>query len=365
MGERATSHPETIDGGASRRRTLVSLVVAVLLGAGVWFLIGQATSYSQLVSAVRRANPWWLTGALFGLIISYLGYALLYQSLCTLRRGPRPPLRLIVRLTVAVFGASVIATAAGRLGSEYWSLRRMREPAPRAWARVLAINTAAWALLAALACAGALALLLGAGGSVPLGVELAWLLTLPACLVPAMYLSAPARRHLAEDRGGRVRRTAASVISALVLLRQLGSSREHGARGLGGGLLYWTGELLISWCALRAFGAHLGLPALLIAYATGFVSTMLPLPAGGAGGVDAATTFAFTLVGVPLSLALLATLAQRVFSYWLPIVIAMLAARSIRRLGGDLSALAPGRSLAWSAGRLQPGYLEVSSKCTR
>jgi uncharacterized membrane protein YbhN (UPF0104 family) len=325
------------------------MVVAALLAAGVWLVIGQAASYPRLLHAVGRADAWWLILAAAGTGLSYVGYALLYQIFSHVDGGPRPRLPLALRLAVAIFGASVIATSAGRLGSEYWSLRRMGQRPAGAWARVLSLNTAAWALLAALASLSALALLLGAGPGAPLGVELAWLLALPLCSVPVLFLSSPGRRHLAEDRGGRVRRLAASVVHALVLLRLAAGRSGLLARVLAGGALYWGGELLICWSALRAFGIEIGPAALVLAYATGYASTMIPLPAGGAGGVDAATTFAWTLVGVPLGPALLATLVQRLFSYWLPIILAGLSLRSIKRLGQDLP-LVPQRAHAAPAG---------------
>jgi uncharacterized membrane protein YbhN (UPF0104 family) len=86
---------------------------------------------------------------------------------------------------------------------------------------------------------------------------------------------------------------------------------------------------------------------LVVGYATGYVSTMLPLPAGGIGGVDAASTFALTLVGVPLGPALLAVVVQRMFSYWLPLAVAIAGAHFIRGLGRELAAVpraAPART---------------------
>lgn len=327
-------------GEQSRRRTLGALLLAALLGAGVWFLIGEAASFSRLLHAINRANPWWVMCAVLAAMVAYLGYALLFQALAGVADGPRPGMGLTLRLTVAVFGASVLATAAGRLGSEYWSLRRMRERPPQAWSRVLAINTGEWALLAALAFVAALALLLGAGHRAPLGVELAWLIALPVCVVPALYLTSPSRRRLAEDRGARIRRTFAAALRGIVLVRTLASRPGALSRGLPGALVYWAGELFTVWAALRAFGVSLGFPALVIGYATGYVSTMLPLPAGGAGGVDAASTYALTLVGVPLGPALLATLVQRLCTYWLPLLVAVLASPSLRRLRADLPRVA-------------------------
>lgn len=344
MSDRATqnqAHLADSEGGGpgeqTRRRTIATLVAAALLGAGTWLLIGQAANYSKLAHALSVASPWWLAGALGAAVLGYVGYALLYQALTGVGNGPRPPLRLTLRLTVAVFGASVIATAAGRLGSEYWSLRRMRERPPDAWSRVLAINTAAWALLAALAFLGALALLLGAGRGAPLGVELAWLLALPVCALPATYLSSPARRWLAEDRGRTPRRMVAAALRGLVLLRATAVRPRALGRALPGVLIYWAGELVTLWAALRAFGVDLDPASLIVGFTTGYASTMLPLPAGGAGGVDAATTYALTLVGVPLGPALLATLVYRLCTYWLPLAVALVAMPALRRLPHQLA----------------------------
>jgi uncharacterized membrane protein YbhN (UPF0104 family) len=83
--------------------------------------------------------------------------------------------------------------------------------------------------------------------------------------------------------------------------------------------LYWAGDVLTLYAALRAFGVHPHLVPLVLAYATGFVVTALPLPAGGSGGVEAGLTFALNSVGIALAPALLATLVYRAFTLWLPV----------------------------------------------
>jgi hypothetical protein len=313
------------------------MVLGVLLAAGVWFAIGQVATYPRLFHALQRAHAGWLLLAFVGTVLGYVGYSLLYRVFSEVEHGPRPSPRIALRLSVAIFGAAVIATSAGRLGAEYWSLRRMGQRPAAAWLRVLSLNTASWAVLAALGAIGAAGLLLGPGPGAPFGLELTWLSALPLCCLPALYLSSPGRRRLAEDRGSRIRRLAASVVRALVLLRLVTRRRPLLTRSLVGALLYWGGELVIAWAALRALGLEVGPWALVIGYATGFASTMLPLPAGGAGGVDAASTYAWTLVGIPLGPALLVTVIQRLFSYWIPIVVAGLGVRSITRLGQDLA----------------------------
>jgi glycosyltransferase 2 family protein len=93
---------------------------------------------------------------------------------------------------------------------------------------------------------------------------------------------------------------------------------------------------------VRAFGAEIGLVALVLAYATGYVATALPLPVGGAGGVDAAMTLALTAVGLPLAEALLISVTYRGVSFWLPIAPALALLPTAPRLSRDLAEIAAG-----------------------
>jgi uncharacterized membrane protein YbhN (UPF0104 family) len=314
-------------------------VVSTLLAVGVWALIGQGASYAKLWAAVQRASIGWLVLALATTVPVYLGYALLYQGASRVRGGPRPHLALAIRMTIAVFGAAVVATAAGRLGSEYWSLRRMQETRAVAWARVLALNVMLWAVLGALAWIGALVCLAAGVPHIPVGMELAWLLAAPGCTLLVLFVSSSRFQHLTETSGSRIRAVAGSVVHSLVLLRSLWSWRPTQIRGLAGGLIYWAAQLLMIWAAIRAFGPHLGYGPLLLGYTTGYVATILPLPVGGAGGVEAAIVYSLTLVGIPLGPALLGTLVQRLFTFWLPLAIALVSARKLRSLGPDLEAV--------------------------
>jgi uncharacterized membrane protein YbhN (UPF0104 family) len=112
---------------------------------------------------------------------------------------------------------------------------------------------------------------------------------------------------------------------------------------IGGSALYWTGDFVCAWAALRVFGVHLPLLPLLLGYATGFASDLLPLPAGGAGGVDAAMTGGFVLAGAPLSAALLAAVTFRVFNFWLPAVVAVPSLLWVRGLRERLEGIAAAR----------------------
>jgi uncharacterized membrane protein YbhN (UPF0104 family) len=80
------------------------------------------------------------------------------------------------------------------------------------------------------------------------------------------------------------------------------------------------------------------LPALILAYATGYVLTRRSLPLGGAGIVEVALTFALHWVGVPLGRALVGVVIYRLFNLWLPILPALAVLPSIKRLRGEFEA---------------------------
>jgi uncharacterized membrane protein YbhN (UPF0104 family) len=161
----------------------------------------------------------------------------------------------------------------------------------------------------------------------------------------------PGRRGRFTDVRGRLSRVLGVAVIALVYMRDLVKGpRGEQARAVGGAAMYWLGDLLCAWAALRAFGARLGVAPLLLGYSTGFVAEGLPLPAGGAGGVDAALTGAFALVGVPLSEALLGALTFRVFNFWLPALVAGASLITVGSLRRRLAEIATARSLERGSG---------------
>ncbi|MGD0852871.1 MAG: lysylphosphatidylglycerol synthase transmembrane domain-containing protein [Acidimicrobiales bacterium] len=72
-------------------------------------------------------------------------------------------------------------------------------------------------------------------------------------------------------------------------------------------------------CALRATGANPNAPLVLLAYAATAVIALVPLTPGGLGVVEASLSGLLVLAGVGSASAIIATLAYRLVTYWLPI----------------------------------------------
>ena len=81
----------------------------------------------------------------------------------------------------------------------------------------------------------------------------------------------------------------------------------------------WMLDYLVLVAALRAIGAEPRISLVLLAYGAASVLGMIPLTPGGLGFVEAGLAATLTVSGIAAGDALLATLAYRLFSFWLPI----------------------------------------------
>ena len=87
----------------------------------------------------------------------------------------------------------------------------------------------------------------------------------------------------------------------------------------------WLFDYFALVFALMAVGTRPRLSIVLLAYAVAAVLSMIPITPGGVGFVEAGLVAMLTLAGIPGDEALLATLAYRVVSYWLPLPAGLVA----------------------------------------
>jgi uncharacterized protein (TIRG00374 family) len=117
--------------------------------------------------------------------------------------------------------------------------------------------------------------------------------------------------------------TAASIISQRDrMVAALGARWEQ---ALAASVGKWLLDYMALVAALYAVGAHPRLSLVLLAYGAGAVLAMIPITPGGLGFVEAGLTAMLVLAGIPGDQALLATLAYRIASYWLPMPAGLVA----------------------------------------
>lgn len=322
----------------SSRVSVLLVACTFVLAFGVPALIAKFADYDAVLAGMKEANGEWFPLLLGGELVAVAGYVMAYRGTARVDGGPRFPFWLTTRLVATSQGAVLVATGAGGLAVDYWALRRAGESASGAAARILAFNTLEWAVLGAGAAIAAAAELAALGGNAPWELQLGWICAVPTCYAGAALVSSPARaaRFLGRPQPGRLRGGFSLVVRGLVLVRRVLSRPARHWEPLLGTAMYWGGLMACLWGGLRAFDTRIGLTALVLGFATGYAATMLPLPAGGAGGIDAAMTFALTLVGVDLAAALLGVVAYRFFTFWLPLFPALLAGATIRGMSQRL-----------------------------
>jgi uncharacterized membrane protein YbhN (UPF0104 family) len=324
-------------------RAVLGVAAAVLLVLGVGLLLARAAGFAEVRDAIERADSTWFAVCLAAQVVALSGYADVFRGGFRWRAGPDPGFRLSAHVMLASIGATRVFAAGGvgAIAVTYWCFRRARFSADEALVRVLGFNTLFYVAFAVGAWSAALLTATGLWGNVSLAFAAPWLVLVPACVAAAVFVTQPARvGRLTQPGGSFVRRALAYAIAGTAWVREV-LPDPAGRRMLLATVLYWAGNVACLWASLRSVGETVPLPELVLAFAAGHAATILPLPLGGVGGVDAAMTYALTAVGVPLAVALVAVGVYRLFAFWVPTIPALAALLLVPRAGNQLARIRP------------------------
>jgi uncharacterized protein (TIRG00374 family) len=331
------ARPEESNGGRSLRRRLTWLSILVMAAAGAALYIGlpEFTGMKDSWGRLSSGHPLWLGAALLLEIASYGAYVFAFHGLFA-RAGSRIGWRESYDISLAGVAATRVFAAAGAGGIALtaWALRRSGISRRRIASDITTFYVALYAVfMAALVLVGAG---LRAGilrGPAPFGLTVAPAV-FGAFVIIAVLLAAKLARGLDERvrvRLPRDKRTmtwlakvaaasaavAAGVRGAVLLARR----RD---RMLLGVLGWWAFDIAVLWACFHVFGKPPPAGILVMAYFTGMLGNVLPLP-GGLGGVEGGMIGSLIGFGVDDGLAVAAVLSYRVFAYWLPILPGALA----------------------------------------
>lgn len=318
---------------------LLVLVAGALAVLGAVLLATKLAGYANLLDSARSAAPGWLVLAPASEALAFAGYILAFLLAARIDEGPRLPVWLGTRLVFASLGATrMTAAGAGGMAVFYWALRRAGLPRRSAAVRVIGLNIVLFGVLGILAWLAALAVVLGRGAA-PVAMTLPWLIGIPVCaaLAVSVVIRPAWPRPGVGEPLGRVQMLLREAATSLALARRLLAAWPGNAKIIAGTAMYWTGDILCLWAGLRAFDVWVGASALVLAYATGYIAIVLPLPTGGIGGVDAALTLALIWVGVPVASALLAVFVYRFFNFIVPTLPGVAALGTLPLLGRELA----------------------------
>jgi uncharacterized membrane protein YbhN (UPF0104 family) len=328
-------------------RALVGVVAAVLLVVGVGLLLARAAGFAEVRDALGEADSAWFAACLAAQALALIGHAEVFRGGFRWRGGPDPGFALSARVMLASIGATRVFAAGGvgAIAASYWCFRRARFSADEALVRVLGFNALFYVAFAAGAWTAAALAVTGVWGEASLAFALPWLVAVPVAAAAAVYVTQAGRvRRLARFEGNLARRALGYAVAGAAWVREV-LPDPAGRRLLLATTVYWAGNVLCLWAALRSVDVELPLPELVLAFAAGHAAAILPLPLGGVGGVDAALTYALTAVGVPLASALVAVGVFRLFAFWAPTVPAVAALLVVPATGRRLARLEPAASL--------------------
>ena len=341
-------------------QVILTVGVAVLVTTVLVLAIGRLAGFTKLGDRLSGATWGWLGLCALGQIGVFIGYAGAFRTSVAgsgdlfgepgdsgsnstesytavggdlaNRRGPRVGVWYSLKVALAGFGLTQLVAAGGAAGMAFtfWVMRRLGFSKKNAMVQLITLNTAVYFVFGGIGWLGALVGL--ADPAVPRAMAVSWLAGFAAVIALALWFTQPERAAAltAAEDASRFRRALAVGVSAAARVRDFTHTAD-GRRLLAWSLLYWAGDLVSLWAALRAFGVTVSATALVGAYVTGYLAQSVPIPLIATGGVDAATTFALAAVGVPIEVALLGVVAHRVFAFWLPVIPGLWSATALVR----------------------------------
>jgi uncharacterized membrane protein YbhN (UPF0104 family) len=325
----------------TRRQWLAFAVFVASALAFLYFVLPKLAGLRQTWNKLDQAAPGWLVLCFVLEAFSFGGYILLFRGVFV-RGESRINWRESYEITMAGLAASRLFAAAGSGGVALtaWALRRSGMHPRVVACRMIAFLTLLYAVyMSALVLDGIglrTGVLPGGGGfAITIVPAIFGAASIAAFLALSLLPQDIERRLEAWAAGGRrgarlvakavtaPAAVASGVRTAIALLR----SRNPGALGA---VTWWAFDIAVLWSAFHAFGAPPPLPVIVMAYFVGMLANVLPLP-GGIGGVDGGMIGALIAFGVDGSLALLAVLVYRAFSFWLPTIPGAIAYFQLRR----------------------------------
>jgi uncharacterized membrane protein YbhN (UPF0104 family) len=345
-------HEEEMPRVILTRRQIIAFAVFILSGVGfLYFVLPNLAGVGKTVDRIEGGDIWWLAAGVLFELLSFAGYVVLFRSVLVPDPHPaeslHPPEKRIgwlesYEITMAGLVATRLFAAAGAGGVALtaWALRRSgMEP------RLVACRMVAFMVLLYVVYAGSL-LLDGVGlgiGLFPGGGSFA-ITIVPAIVAAVLFALAGAMSLLPGDLERRLGRwasgsgRAARWIARAVAVPALAASGVRTAielirsrdPGLLGALAWWGFDISVLWAMFHAFGSSPPFTVIWMAYFVGTLGNLLPLP-GGLGGVEGGMIGAFAAFGVQLDLAVVAVLAYRAISFWLPTFPGVVAYFQLRR----------------------------------
>lgn len=308
--------------------------------AFLYFVLPKLVGLDATWNRLRQGDVWWLALAFALEVGSFVGWIVLFRAVFARGRGS-----IGWRASYEITMASVAATrlfasaGAGGIALTAWALRRSGMSAQVAARLLIAFIVLVYGVFMAALVIGGVGLFTGI---VPGGGP--FVITMVPAIFGAVVIAAfVAMLLIRQEPGEAVARLRARGRLGLLAARVAGAPATLGAGvrcalelirsrdpRLLGALAWWAFDIATLWACFHAFGVAPPKGVIVMAYLVGMFGNVLPLP-GGIGGVEGGMIGAFTVFGVKVQVAIVAVLAYRAFSFWLPTLPGAIAYVQLRR----------------------------------
>jgi uncharacterized membrane protein YbhN (UPF0104 family) len=328
-------------GSVTRTRVIASLLFVVGIVVFMYFGLPKLVGFGDTIKHLREGNAWWLGAAAVLECLSFGGYVTLFRAVF-LQDASRITWRASYEITMAGLAATRLFAAAGAGGIALtaWALRRSGMERRLVASRMVAFMALLYGVYMCSLAIDGLGLYFGLWpGPAPFAITVipaifgASVITifLAVSALPDDFERFVARRSTGLGWSGRVARRLATVPSAAATGVRTGIRLlRTGNPGLLGAIAWWGFDIATLWACFHAFGAAPPKGVIVMAYFVGWIANALPLP-GGIGGVEGGMIGAFTAFDVSVQSAVVAVLAYRAFSFWLPTLPGGVAYVQLRR----------------------------------
>lgn len=301
VGDSEAETAPTADLQRFRPRTIFTIAVAFI---AVFIVVG-SLNFSDIVTTVKSANPWWMLASAVLACLIWVGSAVPLVALS--------PEKLSLRETlIAQVAASIITIVApagvGPAALNLRYLRKRRVPTAMAVTTVTLMQISQ-ALITIILL---LIVMVIAGSSLSVSVPYGTILGVVAVVMVAVgvIVAVPKVRRWIWSK---IQPTWQQVYPRLLWI--IGQPRRLAAV-VGGNLLMNIGYVGAFWTALLAMGGSLNFSTVSITYLTANAAgSFIPSP-GGIGTVETALTSGLTVAGISSSVAIATALLYRLVTFY-------------------------------------------------
>ena len=301
VGNSEAETAPTADLQRFRPRTIFTIAVAFI---AVFIVVG-SLNFSDIVTTVKSANPWWMLASAVLACLIWVGSAVPLVALS--------PEKLSLRETlIAQVAASIITIVApAGVGPAALNLRYLRK---RRVPTAMAVTTVTLMQISQALITIILLLLVMviAGSSLSVSVPYGTILGVVAVVMVAVgvIVAVPKVRRWIWSK---IQPTWQQVYPRLLWI--IGQPRRLAAV-VGGNLLMNIGYVGAFWTALLAMGGSLNFSTVSITYLTANAAgSFIPSP-GGIGTVETALTSGLTVAGISSSVAIATALLYRLVTFY-------------------------------------------------